>query len=365
MNICIDMRPALSHPTGVGVYLQNIARQLSEIDELNSYHLFSSSWKERYPRTIYGKNFQIHDLRMPVRVLNYLWSHFSKPSMEWLLKMPLDIVHSPTPLVIPARRARKITTVMDLHFYFYPEHTQNEIRGDYARLIQQHSSQSDAIIAISEHTRTQLIEQLNVPASRVYTIHLGADEFYFQNPFEEELQAVKGRFKLDRPYFLFVGAQEPRKNLGLLIRAFSQLPPDVSLVLAGPRGWGEQPWREQWNERIIETGYVSKIDLRALYRGAVALVQPSLEEGFGLPLLEAMSSATPVLASRIPVFSEICGDAFLPFDNTNEQELQQAMLAVCSDSSLRNRLIARGTERAKKFSWRETAKKTLEIYNHL
>ena len=359
------MRPALSNPTGVGVYLQNIVKELSELDEQNSYHLFSSSWKERYPRTIYGKNFQIHDLRMPVRMLNYLWSHFSKPSMEWLLKLPLDIVHSPTPLIIPARRARKITTVMDLHFYFYPEHTQNEIRKDYARLIQQHSTRSDAIIAISDHTRTQLIEHLNVPASRVYTIHLGADEFYFQNPSESEMQTVKDRFHLQRPYFLFVGAQEPRKNLELLIRAFLQLPADVCLVFAGPRGWGEQAWRQRWNDRMIETGYVSKLDLRALYRGAVALVQPSLEEGFGLPLLEAMSSGTPVLASRIPVFSEICGDAFLPFDNTSDEELQQAMIAVCSDSSLRNQLIARGKERAKKFSWRETAQKTLEIYNHL
>ena len=116
MNICIDMRPALSRATGVGVYLENLVRGLSDLDRRNRYLLFSSSWKERFPRRDYGPNFQIHDRRFPVRALNYLWSRASVPSVETLLRQRVDVVHSPTPLVLPTRRAAKVTTVHDLYF---------------------------------------------------------------------------------------------------------------------------------------------------------------------------------------------------------------------------------------------------------
>src|SRR6476661_8105916 len=113
MKICIDMRPSLSKPTGVGIYLQNLVQALSELDHENEYHLFSSSWKERFRSDSLPSNFRMHDRRWPVRLLNYCWNHLSAPSIEFLVGTSLDVVHSSTPLVIPARRARKITTVYD------------------------------------------------------------------------------------------------------------------------------------------------------------------------------------------------------------------------------------------------------------
>jgi glycosyltransferase involved in cell wall biosynthesis len=152
--------------------------------------------------------------------------------------------------------------------------------------------------------------------------------------------------------------------LKLLYQAFECLNEDVTLVLAGPKR-EEDSMTNSAAGKIIRTGYVPSENLRALYQGAVALTFPSFEEGFGLPLLEAMASGIPVVASRIPVFQEICGDAFLSFGNDSIEELSEAMRKIINDSTLRDQLIAQGTERIEKFSWRDTAAKTLEIYNHL
>jgi len=365
MNIAIDMRPTLSRPTGVGVYLLNLVAALSRIDENNQYFLFSSSWKERYPKTIYGANFQICDFRWPVRVLNFAWNRLSWPPIESILKRRLDIVHCATPLVIPARKARKITVAYDLHFLAHPEQTVREIQRDYSGLIRKHCLLSDAVIAISEYTKQQLIQRLEIPASRIHTIHLAADSYFHERALAAEIETIRQRLKLDQDYFLFVGTQEPRKNLPTILKAFAALPPNALMVLAGPEGWQTEPWRSLINERVRIAGYVSKQELRALYQNAIALVMPSLEEGFGLPILEAMASQTPVIASDIPVFHEIGGNSFAPVDPASVESIATAMRKLQQEPAERQNLTAKGLKQAEKFSWNETARKTLEIYRNM
>ena len=364
MNICIDMRPSLSRPTGVGVYLNNLVKALIEIDSKNVYHLFSSSWKDRFEEPFNGKNVFIHDRRWPVRVLNYSWNHFSFPPMESLIRTPLDVVHSPTPLVIPSKIAHQITTIHDLYFYFHPDQVIGEMRRDYPKMLREHCLKSDAIIAVSEHTKALLIEHLNVPSSKIYTVHHGVDLFFAEPAPRSETEAVKKTYGIERPYFIFVGSLEPRKNLSLLLEAFQKMSAKFQLVLCGPGGWGED-LSSLISEGVIRTGYVSKSALRALYQNAMALVMPSYDEGFGLPILEAMAAGIPIIASRIPAFSEIGGDAFLPVDTESTTELRQAMCEISSNASLREELIAKGNERLKRFTWKEAAKKTLDIYEHL
>jgi glycosyltransferase involved in cell wall biosynthesis len=365
MNICIDVRPALSKPTGVGVYVENIVAALAEIDHQNTYHLFSSSWKERFPSRIFGSNFRLHDQVIPVRFLNYLWHHFEKPAIDRLIRTEVDISHSPTPLLMPSKKGQKITTVHDLYFYNHPDQTVREIARDYSGLVKTHSIKSDAIIAVSEHTKRQLVEQLNIPASKVYTIRHGVDPFFAEPPQNGEADAVRLKFRINRPYFLFVGTKEPRKNLQTLLKAFRSFPEDVQLVLAGPTGWQDDSWRGLLNDRVIETGYISKSELRSLYRNSISLVLPSLEEGFGLPLLEAMASDTAVIASNIMSFAEVAQNAFIPFVPTDVEQLRSAMMKVCADSALRQSLIEQGRQRLAHFSWRECAQKTLDLYQNL
>ena len=365
MKICFDMRPSLSFPTGVGIYLQNLTRALSEIDEENEYILFSSSWKDRLTPRIYGKNFACRDLRIPVRLLTFCWNRIGWPPIEDLLRGPLDIAHSPTPLVIPSRNAHQVTTVHDLHFYSHPDEVEKEMRRDYPALVRKHCLRSDAVIAISEHTKNRLIELLKVPSSCVYVIRHGADPFFAQPVDETAVAATRQKLGLEAPYFLFVGSAEPRKNLPTLLAAFRDLQREALLVLAGPPGWQQQPWKHLLTNRVKAAGYVSREDLRNLYRGAVALVLPSREEGFGLPLLEAMSSGTPVIASDIPVFREVCNDSFYSARTDNIDDWIEAMRTVYDDSSLRGVLADKGKARVLRYSWKETAERTLDLYRNL
>lgn len=359
------MRPSLSNPTGVGVYLQNLVRVLSDLDSENEYHLFSASWKERFPLSSYPSNFHIHDRRWPARLLNYSWNHLSFPPVEFLVGSALDVVHSSTPLVIPARRARRITTVYDLYFYKHPDRAIREMKTDFPAKIREHSLRSDAIIAISDYTKRQLIELLEIPSSRIYTIKLGVDPFFLECASEKEKTGVLSKLGIPGPYLLFVGTQEPRKNLPVLIEAFQKLrEKNIHLVLAGPEGWNVQH-DELSADRVILTGYLSKQDLRALYQQAHALVFPSIDEGFGLPLLEGMAAGTPVIASRIPAFQEVCNDSCAYFDPANPEELTETIEAVIEQSDLRQTLISKGKQRVQNFSWKETAQKTLALYQSL
>src|SRR5262249_21426508 len=223
----------------------------------------------------------------------------------------------------------------------------------------------DAVIAISEYTKQQLIQRLEIPASRIHTIHLAADAYFHERASPEEFTTIRQRLKLEGKYFLFVGTQEPRKNLPALLKAFAELPSDAVIVLAGPEGWQTEPWRAFINDRVRIAGYVSKKELRALYQNAMALVMPSLEEGFGLPILEAMASQTPVIASDIPVFREIGGNSFVAVDPASAESIAVGMRQVWQDPAERQNWIAKGVKQAEKFSWDETARKTLEIYRNM
>ena len=360
MKICIDMRPALSQSTGVGVYLQNLVGALASLDSSNEYHLFSSSWKERYVAAPPGPNFRIHDRRWPVTVLNYSWNRWQFPAIEALTGCSLDVAHSPNPLMMPARRARRVITVHDLYFYSHPEETYREIRRDYAALVRKHCEQSDAIITISETTRIYLTKWLNIPSSRICTIRHGADPFFSAPLSQADLDRVLAKYNIRIPFFLFVGAREPRKNLPALLQAHALLEPGAQLVLAGPRAGSPCG-----AAGVVETGYVSREDLRALYRQCLALVMPSKDEGFGLPILEAFQSGAPVVASSIPAFQEVAGEAYLPVDAGSVDSIADGMRRIRGDSALRQELIARGRERAGRFSWTEAARKTLELYQSL
>jgi glycosyltransferase involved in cell wall biosynthesis len=169
---------------------------------------------------------------------------------------------------------------------------------------------------------------------------------------------------ITKPYFLFVGGYEPRKNLTNALKAFQLLnEEDFRFVVVGPTRWPAPVIKN--SEQVITLGYISREDLRALYHGSVALVMPSKEEGFGIPALEAMAAGTAVIGSDLPVFHEICGDSFYPVPSNNIEAICQAMRLMLHIPGRREKLIELGFERVKKFSWNETALKTLELYNSL
>jgi glycosyltransferase involved in cell wall biosynthesis len=372
LTIGIDYRPALSRATGVGKYMEGLVSGLSRVDRENSYLLFTSSLKERPGSECRPGNFRVVDRRVPVRVLNWLWHRLETPSLERLTGESIDVAHSPTPLLVPTRRARGIVTVHDLYFLRHPEATTAEIRRDYGVRVRDHVRRAAAVVANSETTAREVTETLDVPEERITVIHAGVDERFLVGGAIEE-PGTDGDRGDDRPYLLTVASEEPRKNLPLLLEAIARLRKrdwDGRLLIAGGRGVGSRAIDEAIGRLGLETsvtrlGYVEAAALPALYRRARVFVLPSLWEGFGLPLLEAMASGVPVVASDIPVHREVAASAarFAPAEDV--ETLARAIDDVWRDDSLRSRLVAGGRERVASFSWEASARRAVTLYRRV
>ena len=363
ITIGLDFRTALSRATGVGRYFQGLVSGLSRLDHDNDYVLFSSSWKERAHKEARPENFRLVDRRVPVRVLNALWHRMEAPSLDWLTRTTLDVAHSPTPLIVPSRRARSVVTICDLFFLDHPEATTREIRRDYVNLVRSHVNRADAIVAISDTTATDVVNKLDVARERVHVIHAGLDERFLARSTDNGHQS----------YLFTVATLEPRKNLPVLLEAVSILKKrgwEGRLRIAG--GFGlDTPRVDETIERlglhavVEKLGYVDGETLPSLYRGARAVVLPSLWEGFGLPLLEAMASEVPLVASDIAVHHEVAGEAALFAEPHDANAFADAIEKIEGDESLRTKLVSCGRERVSRFSWDVSARKALELYRKL
>ena len=375
MRIAIDLRPALKKGTGVGTYVQNLVENLALIDQENRYFLFSSSLRDRVPlkRLSLPDNFFIKDYRIPVRVLNFLWHKYRFPPVDYLIGA-VDISHSPHPLLMPAKKGKRIITIHDLFFWTHPEMTKGEIKRDYLALAELHAHRADAIIAVSEHTKKDIIRLLKVPEEKVRVIYEGVAESFRHRLSSQSLALLRREFSLDGDYLLFVGTIEPRKNLVNLLRAFHGVVKrgfeELKLVIVGERGWHTEEFDRELQSpalkgKVVLTGYLRPEQLVGLYQAARMLTYPSLAEGFGLPLVEAMASGIPVVASNTSCMPEIAGDAAILVDPHHPREIEQAICSLLTDSELTEKLTRRGLERSHRFSWKETAEQTLQLYRQL
>jgi glycosyltransferase involved in cell wall biosynthesis len=294
---------------------------------------------------------------------------------EWLLG-PVDVVHSTT-FCVPQFRLRDkrlVVTIYDLSFMTHPElHLPANVAHCLAgtRLAIEHA---DAIIAISEHTRHDLIERLGARPERITVTPLAHDPGLVQVTDPRRLAAVRKRYGLPEHFILFLGALEPRKNLQRLLEAYAALPPglrrDVALVVAGMSGW----LNDSIHARVVElglepsvhfAGYVETADLGAVYSLATVLAYPSLYEGFGLPVIEAMACGTPVLTSSVSSLPEVAGDAAVLVEPADVGSITAGLRRLLESPTLRRDLAIRGIARAARFSWNRCARQTLDVYRRL
>jgi glycosyltransferase involved in cell wall biosynthesis len=270
-----------------------------------------------------------------------------------------------------SRRFRTVALLYDLIPLRYPrEYLRRRsviARANYAYQLRS-TRRADHLLAISEATRRDAIELLGTPASRVSVVPLAVDRDLF-SPLAADLArgAVEAEYGISRPYFFYIGGFDYRKNVERLIRALEISDPSgVLLVIAGALGPLGMELREAVKgtpvaDRIRWLGYVPEGDLRALYAGSLALVYPSLYEGFGLPVLEAMSCGAPVLTSPLSSLPEVAGDAALYVDPGSPAELAAALRRLAAEPALRAELRERGLERAQRFSWTDTAERVLQV----
>jgi len=262
---------------------------------------------------------------------------------------------------------RSVTTFHDL-FVLTGDYSTPEFRQRFTALARDAAERSDHIITVSHYTADQVVGHLGYPRAQITVIHHGVDSVP-EFP-ASELQQFRRRHSLEAPILLHVGALQVRKNIGRLVEAFERMNTECLLVLAGSFGHGSELILKRIEasparHRIRVLGYVDQRFLAKLYRTATALVFPSLEEGFGLPILEAMSAGLPVVTSNRSALSEVAGTAALMVDPEQVEELHLALGRVVHDAELRQRLISAGYKRATEFSWEKAASATLATYRRL
>jgi len=266
---------------------------------------------------------------------------------------------------------RTVVTVHDLVFLQYPQTLTRAKRIYYKPIFTRSLRLAERVITPSETVRKQVIETFSVPAGAVVATPLAVGSEFMNLQFDAKSQQKIAKYGVRPPYLLAVGTLEPRKNLMLLLQAYDLLRKNANLphqlVIIGKQGWQNVQQTElakRWRESrgIVFTGYVDQQDLPHLYARAESFLFPSLYEGFGFPLLEALAVGAPVLASDIPVHREVCGDAALFADPHNPEEWKAGILKILSDLPMKNKLRKNGFEQVKQFSWEKTAKLTLSVY---
>jgi glycosyltransferase involved in cell wall biosynthesis len=360
MRIAIDVSAAdKAERTGIGKYVRSLVECLAAIDGENTYFLC-----HRLSRLRRWKHF----LRTPKP--NFRGKLLQEPFHPFFLRR-LDVFHGPDARLPRFTTAKTVVTIHDVASLVSDEYADAKFRRMKIDRYRDLLDRASCIITNSESTRRDMVRLLDAPPEKVRTVPMGVPE-EFRPCGPQEQAAVRSRYGLDKDFLLFVGAITRRKNIRRLLAAFREVSKarDVVLILAGRPGYGAAEELAPIGElglkdRVRLLGYVAEADLPALYSSAKLFLFPSLYEGFGIPVLEAMACGTPVVTSDCSSLPEVAGGAALLVDPSDIHAIAEAALRLLDDEPLRQDLAARGIERAKQFSWMRTARETLEIYKSL
>ncbi len=367
MIIAIDLR-SIQRGTFSGVenYTLSLLERMIKMDTQNTYKLFYNGLKPVQVEDLHFLNTTVVSRRIPNKILALLVLLVRRPKFEKLIG-EFDVLFLPNinNLSISGEK-QLVVTVHDLSFAVVPEYYDLKRRLwhwslGYKKLLRR----ADKIIAVSEYTKQDIIHELGVPEERVEVIYQGVDHTRFYPGLNvNKLRAVRNKYSLPGEFILYMGTLEPRKNLVGLIQAFENMDASAQLVIAGKPGWKfrsifDAAKNSHKKNRIQFLGFVDEEDKPYLLKLARVFAFPSLYEGFGLPVLEAMAVGTPVVTSGVTSLPEVVGDAGLLVNPYNIEEIAFALDQLLTDEDLRARLTEKGLLRAKQFSWEKTASETL------
>lgn len=371
MRIYCDVSAAVHRRAGLGRYAENLARGLAALipDELALFYNREAGIRplpglEHFPAATVALGYK------PWRSL--VWAGQLAGAGFNRLVPEAALFHATEHLLLPLRGVPTVLTVHDLIFRHLPQYHKPLNRWYLNLTMPLYCRRATRIIAISEATRRDLIAAYGLPAEKIRVVYEAADERFCPQP-PEVVAALRAAYGLPERYVLFVGTIEPRKNLDRLLAAFETIyaaGESDALVIAGKRGWLYDDFfarleRSSARQAVLFPGFVADEDLPALYAGAQTLVLPSLYEGFGLPVLEAMACGTPVICSNSSSLPEIAGAAALLVDPADIAALATALSRVLTDPALREQMAAAGLVQAARFSWGQTAAATLAVYREL
>lgn len=323
----------LAHIGGVGVYTQNIAENLQQESELDMVYFYSSL---RIPYK--GKLKNVKKYRLPPTLFEMLFNRLRNTGIEKFIGN-VDIYHS-SDWVQPPTKAKKVTTYHDVIPLKYPQWSHPKIVEVHKRRLHIVEKEIDAVIAVSETTKHDLMEISNIPSEKIYVIYEGIESIFRPQP-KERVEEFRKKYNLPDEFILAVGGIGERRNLTRIKQACG----DYNLVVSGE-----------------SLPYVTREELPLLYSSAKVMAYVSLYEGFGLPIIEAMACGTPVVTANTSSMKELATGYALLADPINTDHIHQQFQRVMTDESLREDLIAKGLKYSKKFSWKETAEKTAQLY---
>lgn len=368
MRIGIDCRPITEAPRGVGHYLINILNQFANQTKMQEdsmiFYLYAPKPILYMPQQ---SNFIVRKGNLPLpgtfwfQTEGRLLINADKPDTFWA---PCDILVSGL-----SKNIYRVLSVHDLTHIFYPQTMENYNRLIHKMFFKKSLLNADHIITMANYTKKALIDLFNIETEKITVIYEGVDEKFRQYD-RSEVTKILNHYKINRPYILAVGTLEPKKNYPLLLKAFQSLKLDWDLIIIGKKGWKSKEIYQTIDKLRIKNkvkilGYVKIEDLPYFYNGAEIFVFPSLYEGFGLPLLEAMACGVPIICSNSSSLPEIGKDAVLYFNPYSVDDLINQLLKLIHDEKLRQNLKEKGISRAKDFSWQKTAQQTLRILKGL
>ncbi len=371
MRICVNASPAVHHIAGLGRYTQELMTALLDVDSENEYVAFYNRPSEaqvdppldRLPHLT--TNLATKPWRMSALV-----AHFARVPQNRLFS-GVDLFHATDHLLPRLTRLKSVFTLHDLVFRFYP-HTHKPLNRWFLTLMMpRFLKAADAVIAVSESTKRDAIQAYGIDEAKITVIYEGVSD-HFRRASPQAIATVRRKYGLPDQFVLSVATIEPRKNLSSLLEAYHALRDETSLglVIVGKKGWLYSGFFNRLRELGLEhdvlfPGFVPDEDLPALYSAADLFVFPSLYEGFGLPVVEALACRTPVVASNAASLPEVAGDAALLVDPTSVGDLVRAVREVLGSEELREDLRARAPRQAGRFSWQRAARETLAVYRSL
>lgn len=370
MNIGIDGNEAnVDRRVGIGEYAFEIINEFQKLKTQSARFI------------IYLKDAPKNHMPAPTSNFSYkivgpkkLWTQFALPINLYLDRKP-DIFFTPTHYAPRFSPIPTAISIMDMSFVFYPELFLKKDLYQLTNWTKYSVLKAKAIFTISNSSKDDIIKTYGVDGTNIYVTYPGVREKASYNVHKvdkvKSMEDLTKKFGIKGEYILFVGTLQPRKNIERLVEAFAMLSnKDLSLVIVGKRGWQYEdilrsPKRYAVEENVKFLDFVEDDDLPSLYKSAQCFVLPSLYEGFGLPVLEAMKYGCPVLTSNVSSLPEAGGDAALYFDPTSAEDIARQIKRVLNDDKLREAMIEKGKGQVKKFSWEKTAKETLRVLESL
>ncbi|MFC1608582.1 glycosyltransferase family 4 protein [Patescibacteria group bacterium] len=378
MKIGIDIRNIGKQRTGSEVVVLELTKNIIKLDSENEYILFTDTDDQEILAAVRGK-LEIKNDRKNVKIVSlkaknkFIWATWSV--WRYLRKNGIDVYHTEyiLPFFIP-KNIKTITHIHDVSFVAYKKFIKWSDLLFLSLLIPRSIKRADKIVAVSEFTKDEIVKYYKVDSRKieiVYNAVNNSDEEYGKQKERE----IRSKYALPEKYILYIGTLQPRKNVARLIEAYAKIKnqiPEVKLVIAGNRE--AHNFDQKINDVIYEgglesdvifTGFVDEEDKLLVYEMAHVFAYLSFYEGFGIPLLEAMTQGVPILSSDIKPLREVCSEACVFSDPSNLDEIVDRLYNICMDDQLRLRLVNSGKERVSFFSWKVSAKKMLEIYKNI